>query len=90
MDLTDYRREMDAADEQLLAAFEKRMEIAQRIAEYKRDNALPVLDAKREQQKLRAVAEKVPEELSEYAVTLYSAAAARRALSEQKARFLRR
>ncbi len=72
MDLTDYRREMDAADEQLLAAFEKRMEIAQRIAEYKRDNALPVLDAKREQQKLRAVAEKVPEELSEYAVTLYS------------------
>ena len=72
MDLKDYRREMDAADEQLLAAFEKRMEIAQRIAEYKRDNALPVLDAKREQQKLRAVAEKVPEELSEYAVTLYS------------------
>ena len=72
MDLNDYRREMDAADEQLLAAFEKRMEVARHIAEYKRENDLPVLDAKREREKLRAVADKVPEELSEYAVTLYS------------------
>ena len=70
MDLNDYRREMDAADEQLLAAFEKRMEVARHIAEYKRENDLPVLDAKREREKLRAVADKVPEELSEYAVTL--------------------
>ncbi len=31
-----------------------------------------MLDAKREREKLRAVADKVPEELSEYAVTLYS------------------
>lgn len=32
MDLNDYRREMDEIDAQLLAAFERRMDVAGKIA----------------------------------------------------------
>ena len=47
MDLNDYRREMDEIDAQLLAAFEQRMDVAGKIAEYKKAHDMPVLDARR-------------------------------------------
>ena len=52
MDLNDYRREMDEIDAQLLAAFERRMDVAGKIAEYKKAHDMPVLDARREKEKL--------------------------------------
>ena len=43
MDLKDYRLEMDAIDDELVALFVKRMEVAARIADYKKENDLPIL-----------------------------------------------
>lgn len=72
MDLNDYRKEIDEIDEQLLALFVRRMETAGDIAAYKKANGLRVLDMRREKEKLREIADKTPEELREYALSLYS------------------
>ena len=72
MDLNDYRREIDGIDAQLLELFARRMDVASAIAEYKKENALPVSDPSRERQKLLDVAEMAPEALRDYAVSLYS------------------
>ena len=48
MALDELRAEIDRADQELSAAFARRMEIAARIAAYKRENGLPVLDQRRE------------------------------------------
>ena len=72
MDLNDYRREIDDIDAQLLELFARRMDVAAAIAEYKKENALPVSDPSRERQKLLDIAEKTPEALRDYAVSLYS------------------
>ena len=72
MDLNDYRKRIDEIDEQLLALFVRRMETAGDIAAYKKANGLRVLDMRREKEKLREIADKTPEELREYALSLYS------------------
>lgn len=72
MDLNDYRKQIDRVDEQLIKLFCERMDVAAAIAEYKRDEGLPVLDLSRERQKLLDVAAQCPEEMKDYAVSLYS------------------
>ena len=72
MDLQDYRKKIDSIDTQLLALFQERMEVAAQIAKFKKENNLPVLDAKREREKILSIAESVPENIREYAVSLYS------------------
>ena len=72
MDLNDYRRQIDEIDTQLLALFAQRMEVAAAIAAYKKEHDLPVLDGKREREKLLDVAAKTPDDLKDYAVSLYS------------------
>ena len=71
MNLTDYREKIDAIDQEMLKLFGERMEISAKI-EYKQKNKMPVLDPAREREKLLAVSEMMPEELKEYAVSLYS------------------
>ena len=66
------REQMDKIDDQLIRLFTERMETAARIAEYKKEHGIPVLDKKRESEKLRQVMDKVPEDLKEYAAQLYS------------------
>lgn len=72
MDLNDYRKQIDDIDRQLLALFGQRMEVASAIAAYKKEHDLPVLDGKREREKLLDVAAKTPDDLKDYAVSLYS------------------
>ena len=72
MDLNDYRREIDSIDAEMLALFGRRMDVAAAIAEFKKENGLPVLDSGRERQKLLDVADKSPEAVRDYAVSLYS------------------
>ena len=72
MDINALRDEIDAIDSDLLNAFSRRMEVASRVAEYKRENKLPIFDPARERQKLNAVSLKTPEELRTYATALYS------------------
>lgn len=72
MDLNQYRQRIDEIDDQLLSLFAERMEVAAGIAAYKKENNLPVLDMRREREKLLQIAEKTPEGLKDYAVSLYS------------------
>ena len=72
MDLNDYRKEIDRIDDQFIALFAKRMETAEKIAEYKKANGLRVLDARREKEKMREILDKTPDDLREYVSSLYS------------------
>ena len=72
MDLNDYRKEIDSIDDQLIALFARRMETAEKIAEYKKANGLRVLDARREKEKMREILDKTPDDLREYVSSLYS------------------
>ena len=71
MNLEDYREKIDTVDEKLIALFAERMALSRAIAEYKKENGLPVLDALREKEKLDRVAEQSPAELREYTRRLY-------------------
>ena len=72
MKLEEYRENIDAVDEKLVALFAERMELSRAIAEYKKENGLPVLDALREKEKLKSAAERSPAELREYTRRLYA------------------
>ena len=72
MDLHDYRRELDGIDKELLSLFSRRMEIAAKIGEYKKENKLPVYDPARERQILLNIREQSPEGMGDYSVALYS------------------
>ena len=72
MDLKEYRQEMDAIDDELVSLFVKRMEIAAGIAEYKKENNIPILAPAREREKLRDVAKKAGPEMGGYTKVLYS------------------
>ncbi len=72
MEIKDLREQIDAADEQLMGAFIKRMEVSCEIAKYKKENGLSVYDPARERKKLIDVASKTPEQLRTYASALYS------------------
>lgn len=50
--LDDYRAEIDDIDKELTALFEKRMNVVLKVAEYKKENNLPVLQSSREGQVL--------------------------------------
>ena len=72
MNMDELRGRIDAVDDELLRCFAERMDIAGDIARYKAEHGLPVLDERREREKLYAVSEKAPEELQSYAVSLYA------------------
>lgn len=72
MDNNDYRNQIDSIDEQILKLFTERMEVSAKIAGYKKENSIPVLDKKRERQKMADIVEKTPDELKDYTPVLYS------------------
>ncbi|SHH93805.1 chorismate mutase / prephenate dehydratase [Sporobacter termitidis DSM 10068] len=72
MDIKELRDRIDEADAALLDAFCRRMDVSAQLAEYKKDNALPIYDPARERQKLGEVALGTPEPLRTHAMALYS------------------
>ena len=72
MELIDYRKQIDEIDDQILSLFTQRMDLVAEIAAYKQENSLPVLDIRREKEKLQALEAKSPEELGDYTVSLFS------------------
>lgn len=57
MDLASLRKQIDEIDEQLVALYEKRMDISGQVAEYKIETGKKVFDREREEDKLRKVKE---------------------------------
>ena len=72
MDLSELRREMDRIDDSLVSLFGERMETAARIADYKKENGLPILAPIREREKLQDVAAKAAPGMDNYTRVLYS------------------
>ena len=72
MELSELRNQINQVDEDLLRLFLKRMQISANIAEYKRQNHMPVLDTARERELLSRIADKAGEDMDEYALVLYS------------------
>jgi len=70
-DLAELRVEIDQIDRQLVELFNKRMDIAAQVAEYKKANNLPVLDEKREAALLEKVQKLSDESFCEYTLKLY-------------------
>lgn len=68
VDLKDSRQEIDRIDRQIVELFERRMRVAQDVAEYKRSIGKPVFDREREEAKLAAVKEMCTNEFNGHAV----------------------
>lgn len=73
MNLDDLRKDIDKIDKELIKLFEKRMDVATKIAEYKKKNDMNVLDVQRQRQKLADICEQTnDEDMKRYLRTLYS------------------
>lgn len=72
MDLTELRNEIDNIDTELVRLFTSRMRIAAQVADYKRENNLPIYVPARERAILQDVAEKAGPEMANYTRVLYS------------------
>ncbi len=72
MNLSDLRVEIDKIDDQLVNLFAQRMDIAAQIADFKKENNLPILVPARERDKLQDVAEKAGPDMATYTRALYS------------------
>ena len=71
MELNEYRNKLDVIDSRLISLFCERMEIVQKVAEYKKAHDLPVLSSAREKEILERVRALSGEELAPYAQTLF-------------------
>ena len=72
MDLDNLRVEIDGIDDQITELFQKRMAIAEGVAKYKIENALPVLNHARERDIIYRVCSNVDDNLKEYTKILYN------------------
>ncbi len=71
MDLKELRNEIDQIDDALVRLFVQRMEVSARIADYKKENDLPIFVPSREQEKLSDVANKAGADMEVYTKVLY-------------------
>ncbi len=72
MDISELRQEIDGIDDQLVQLFAQRMEVASRVAAYKKERDLPIYVPAREREKLADVAQKAGPEMANYTRVLYS------------------
>lgn len=70
-DIGDLRDEIDSIDEKLVKLFVQRMEVAEQIANFKKENNLPVFNAQREEQVLELVSSKAQKPFNLYIKELY-------------------
>lgn len=72
MDLSQYRKEIDKIDDEILKLFLSRMEVASKVADYKKKNGLSTMQKGREREILKSVSEKAGHEMADYARMLFS------------------
>lgn len=72
MDIKDLRNQIDAIDDELVRLFAKRMDVSKQVADYKKENNLPIYVPAREREILQEVAKKSGADLADYTRVLYS------------------
>ena len=70
--LKDYRDQIDAIDSKLVELFVQRMNLSANIADYKKENNMPIFVPAREREILQEVAEMAGPEMANYTRVLYS------------------
>lgn len=61
--LVEARREIDRVDTEMAQLFEERMAAAKKVAQFKKENGMPIFDATREAQILACAAERIQDEV---------------------------
>lgn len=72
MNMDDYRKQIDEIDETIAKKLEERMRTVEGIAQFKKDNELPVLDAMREKEKIDKITDLVSDDMASYTRLLYN------------------
>ncbi len=72
MDLNEIRSEIDKVDQKLVDLFVERMNLSAQVADYKKENKLPIYVPSRERQKLQEVAAQAGSDMDNYTRVLYS------------------
>ncbi len=72
MDLNEIRGEIDKVDQSLVSLFTERMRLSAQVADYKKENNLPIYIPSRERQKLQEVAAQAGDDMETYTRVLYS------------------
>ena len=72
MELNELRGQIDNIDDELVKLFCQRMELSAQIADYKKQNRLPIYVPARERTKMQDVAEKAGPDMANYTRVLYS------------------
>lgn len=70
--LDDYRKELDQIDESMTHLLEARMRVAEKIAAYKHEHHVPVVDAIREREILDRITREASPDMAYYTRTMYS------------------
>lgn len=71
MELSDYRKEIDAIDDEICRLFTQRMQVVNSIGEYKRSHDVPVSSGSREREVLTRISKQLPEDLEGFGRVLY-------------------
>lgn len=69
MDIIGYRSKIDSIDKEIVRLFEERLEVCDRIAEFKKKNDLPICDEKRECEKIALVSDIAKDEADKELIT---------------------
>ena len=67
-ELLDLRKDIDEIDDEIVELYEKRMEIAQKVANYKIEAGKPVFDKDREISKLNTLSKKASKEFNKLGI----------------------
>ncbi len=72
MDISELRGQIDQIDDELVKLFSQRMAVSAQIADFKKENNLPIFVPAREREKMADVAEKAGPDMANYTRVLYS------------------
>lgn len=67
MEINELREEINKIDDEMLSLFEKRMAVAKKIGEYKKENGLAITDEEREKVVIEKAKSAVSPENADYA-----------------------
>ena len=71
MELSDYRQQIDAIDDELCRLFERRMQVVEAVGQYKREHDIPLTNSAREREVLTRVSKALPPRLEPFGRALY-------------------
>ena len=72
MEIQELRNEIDSIDQELVKLFCRRMDVSAQVAEYKKENNMPIYVPSREREILASVAQMAGPEMGTYSRVLYS------------------